>query len=50
MYFILCQQLTMFYRPIYLVRLDKRTGKVVIIAGEETNIGIDRDGEWRYEP
>ena len=45
MCFILCQQLTMFYSPIYLVRLDKRTGKVVIIAGEETNIGIERDGE-----
>lgn len=36
------------YVPIYLVRLDKRTDEVVIIAGEETQIAIRQTGQWRY--
>lgn len=47
--FLVCQRLTMFYRPIYLIRLDERKGEIVIVAGEETEITIDRDGIWRYE-
>ncbi|MFB2979250.1 hypothetical protein [Microseira sp. BLCC-F43] len=47
--FILCQRLTMMYRPIYLVRLDERTSEVVIIAGEETQIAIEPDGKWTYK-
>ena len=39
----------MMYRPIYLVCLDKPTGQIFILAGEETEILIDRDGSWRYE-
>lgn len=46
--FLLCQRLTMFYRSIELVRLDERTGEVVIIAGEETQIAIARNGEWTF--
>ncbi|WP_442949402.1 DUF6888 family protein [Nostoc sp.] len=47
--FLLCRRLTMIYRPVYLVRLDERTGEVVIIAGEETEIAIQRDGKWIFK-
>ncbi|MCY7322969.1 MAG: hypothetical protein LH660_14500 [Phormidesmis sp. CAN_BIN36] len=47
--FILCQNLTALYRPIYLVRLDERAGDVCILAGEEIEIVITRDGEWSFE-
>ncbi|WP_432205686.1 DUF6888 family protein [Synechocystis sp. PCC 7509] len=47
--FILCQRLTMMYRPLYLVCLDKPTGEVFILAGEEMQILIDRTGKWRFE-
>lgn len=33
------------YLPIYLVRLDERTGNVFILAGEELEILIDHNGE-----
>ena len=39
----------MFYRPIYLVCLDKPTANVFILAGEETEIVIYPNGEWRFE-
>ena len=39
----------MMYRPIALVRLDERTGEVVIIAGEETQIAIQQDGKWTFK-
>jgi hypothetical protein len=39
----------MMYRPVYLVRLDERTGGVVIIAGEETEIAIQRDRKWTFK-
>ncbi|WP_442941329.1 DUF6888 family protein [Nostoc sp.] len=48
-YFFLCRRLTMMYQPVYLVRLDERTGEVVIIAGEETEIAIQRDGKWTFK-
>ncbi len=47
-YFILCQRLTMMYR-LALVRLDERTGEVVIIAGEEMQIAIQQDGKWTFK-
>lgn len=47
--FILCQNLTALYRPIYLVRLDEQAGDVCILAGEEIEIVITRDGEWSFE-
>jgi hypothetical protein len=34
------------YRPIFLVRLDERTGQIFILAGNETEIVINRDGRW----
>lgn len=39
------QQLTRLYLPIYLVRLDERTDNIVIIAGEEVVMQINRDGD-----
>ncbi|WP_438822902.1 DUF6888 family protein [Nostoc favosum] len=47
--FLVCRRLTMMYRPVYLVRLDERTGEIVIIAGEETEIAIQRDGKWTFK-
>lgn len=43
-----CLDLTEFYIPIYLMRLDKRNSKLVILAGKEIEIEIDPDGEWRF--
>jgi len=36
------------YLPINLVRVDKRTGNVFILAGEENMIEIYPNGKWRY--
>lgn len=51
-----CLNLTGFYIPIYLVRLDERVRfaclrhrRLVILAGEELEIVIYPDGEWRFE-
>uniref|UniRef100_UPI00058496BE DUF6888 family protein n=1 Tax=Hassallia byssoidea TaxID=482630 RepID=UPI00058496BE len=44
----LCQALTTVYKPIYMVRLDKRTGKLFILAGDDIQILISRDGNWDY--
>ncbi|MFB2896571.1 hypothetical protein ACE1CI_26965 [Aerosakkonemataceae cyanobacterium BLCC-F50] len=46
--FILCQRLTNFYRPIFMVRLDRRINKIYILAGDETEIEIDSNGNWEY--
>ncbi|MGH8003064.1 MAG: DUF6888 family protein [Brasilonema sp.] len=46
--FTLCQRLTNMYRPIFLVRLDERTGQIFILAGDETEIVIHRDGKWDF--
>ncbi|MFO5491845.1 DUF6888 family protein [Cuspidothrix issatschenkoi] len=45
----LCQMLTTAYLPIYMVRLDERTGKIFILAGDSIEIVIDRDGNWEYQ-
>lgn len=39
------------YVPIYLVRIDERTNNIVILAGEEIELEIDRNGELvdKYE-
>ncbi|WP_250123789.1 hypothetical protein [Chroococcidiopsis sp. CCMEE 29] len=42
--FIACQTLTAMYLPIFLIRLDERTDEVYVLAGEETEILIDRSG------
>ncbi|WP_124970711.1 DUF6888 family protein [Aphanothece sacrum] len=43
-----CLDLTGFYIPVYLVRLDERDHQLVILAGEELEITIDPDGNWRF--
>lgn len=42
--FEVCQALTEMYRSIYLVRLDERLGSIYVLAGDELQILIDRDG------
>ncbi len=37
------------YVPIFIVRIDERTSNVFILAGEEIEILIALDGEWRFE-
>lgn len=44
----LCQALTTAYLPIYIVRLDERTGEIFILSGNEIEILINRDGNWTY--
>ncbi|UFP94101.1 DUF6888 family protein [Gloeobacter morelensis] len=39
-----CLTLSDFYTPIYLVRVDERTGNLVILAGEEVEVEIFPDG------
>lgn len=46
--FILCFWLTKLYLPIHLVRLDERTGRIFILAGDENAIEIHPNGKWRY--
>lgn len=36
------------YIPINIIRLDERTGEVFILAGNEIEIIISRDGNWEY--
>ncbi|MEH2440424.1 DUF6888 family protein [Nostoc sp.] len=47
--FILCQNLTTFLLPIFIVRLDERRGDIYILAGDETGIVINPNGKWRYD-
>ncbi len=43
--FIMCQRITMMYLPISLVRLDERTNDIFILAGEDIQLLVDRDGD-----
>lgn len=45
---ILCQSLTSTFTTIFLVRLDERTGNVFILAGDNIEIEIYRNGLWRF--
>jgi hypothetical protein len=44
----ICSSLTQMYLPIYLIRVDERTGDLIILAGEETIAVIDKQGEVDY--
>ena len=46
--FELCQNLTGMYLSVDMVRLDQRTGNVIIIAGAEILIEIYPNGNWRF--
>ena len=41
--------LTRMYLPVYLVSLDELTDNIVVIAGEETVVIINLEGEVDYE-
>ncbi|MEH2258047.1 DUF6888 family protein [Nostoc sp.] len=45
---ILCQSLTNTFTPIYIVRLDEETGNVFILAGDNIEVEIYRNGLWRF--
>ncbi|WDD35745.1 hypothetical protein PQG02_17360 [Nostoc sp. UHCC 0926] len=45
---ILCQSLTNTFTPIFIVRLDEQTGNVFILAGDNIEIEIYRNGLWRF--
>ncbi|WP_408648759.1 MULTISPECIES: DUF6888 family protein [Tumidithrix] len=44
----LCQSLTNTFMPIFMVRLDERTGNVFILAGDNIEIEIYPNGRWRF--
>lgn len=44
----LCQSLTNSFMPIFVIRLDERTGNVFILAGDNIEIEIYRNGRWRF--
>ncbi|WP_390091472.1 DUF6888 family protein [Geminocystis herdmanii] len=46
--FIACQTLTTMYLPIYLVRFDERIDEIFILAGDNIQILIDRNGDRRF--
>ncbi|WP_442949385.1 DUF6888 family protein [Nostoc sp.] len=45
---IICQYLSNFYREIQLFRFSDITGNVFILAGDELQILVFRDGTWRF--
>jgi hypothetical protein len=45
---IICQYLSNFYREIQLFRFSDTTGNVFILAGDELQILVFRDGTWRF--
>jgi hypothetical protein len=47
--FDLCQRLTLMYRPLSLVCLDVSSGNIYILAGEETEILIFPNGQWKFK-
>ena len=44
----LCQSLSNFYRDVQVFRYDNVTGLVFILAGENVEILMQRDGTWRF--
>ncbi|BAZ10836.1 hypothetical protein NIES4071_26600 [Calothrix sp. NIES-4071] len=47
-YFDLTTDLTKMYVPINLGTLDGRTGDVFVLAGQEIEILIYPDGNWKF--
>ncbi len=44
----LCQSLTNTFTAIFIIRLDERTENVFILAGDNIQIEIYRNGRWRF--
>lgn len=36
------------YLPIFLIRIDELTEGVFLLAGEEIEVLINRDGTWKF--
>ncbi|MCC5641110.1 hypothetical protein LC593_35875 [Nostoc sp. CHAB 5844] len=47
--FRLSYQLTKMLIPINLVRIDERTDDLVILAGDEIEITVDKQGRVNYD-
>ncbi|WP_420485265.1 DUF6888 family protein [Iningainema tapete] len=45
---IISQSLSDLYREIALFRFSDKTGNVFILAGDELQILVFRDGSWRF--
>lgn len=45
---IICQYLSNFYREIQLFRFSDTIGNVFILAGDDLQILVFRDGTWRF--
>jgi hypothetical protein len=43
----LCRMLTSYYRPVALVTNDPRIDRLYILAGEELEVLIYPNGDWR---
>ena len=46
---VVCQWLSNCYRDIYLFRFNDQAGYIFILAGDELEIIVSRDGLWRFE-
>jgi hypothetical protein len=46
--FDVCQRLTNLFLPIFIVRLDRRIRQIFILAREDFQVLIDRDGKVDY--
>lgn len=46
--FVLSASITNMYTNISLIRLDERTKRVYFLAGEEIELLILENGEWRF--
>lgn len=46
--FILSASVTNLYKTISLIRVDERTGRIYFLAGEEIELLILQNGEWRF--
>jgi len=47
--FDLCQRLTLMYRSLSIVCFDEKSRSIFILAGDETEILIYPDGQWRFQ-
>jgi len=36
------------YLPVFLIRIDEPTEGVFLLAGEEIEVLISRDGTWKF--
>ncbi len=43
-----CFDLTKMFLSIHIVRIDERTGGIYILAGDEVEVIIPRNGLWRF--